>query len=70
MTVVVGVAIAVAGFAIIFSLSAAVDFKWHLDSLERLLWVPSLLALRESGWLVCDRNGGCTTTDLHERRVG
>ncbi len=34
-------------FAAVFSLSVATDFDWHLDSIERLLWVPSLLLMRE-----------------------
>lgn len=46
-TVVIGVLFSVAGFASILSLSAALDFEWHLDSMERLLWVPSLFILRE-----------------------
>ena len=36
-----------AAFAFIFSLSRAPDFEWHLLSLERLLWPPSLLLLFE-----------------------
>ena len=35
------------GFAWIFGISQAPDFNWHLDSAERLLWVPALLLLRE-----------------------
>lgn len=34
-------------FVVIFSLSSAVDFDWHLDSMERLLFVPSLVLARE-----------------------
>ncbi len=52
MTVVVGVIFAVVAFVVIFSLSAALDFEWHLDSLERLLWVPSLFILRECGCIL------------------
>ena len=48
-TVVLGVTFAVVGFSFIFSLSASPDFEWHLDSMERLLWVPSLLVLSECG---------------------
>lgn len=53
-TVVIAVLFAAVGFAVIFSLSAAPDFEWHLDSMERLLWVPSLFILREcAGILGC-----------------
>ena len=34
-------------FVGIFSLSRAGDFEWHLNSMERLLWLPSLLLVRE-----------------------
>jgi hypothetical protein len=52
--VVIAVLFAAVGFAVIFSLSAAPDFEWHLDSMERLLWVPSLFILREcAGILGC-----------------
>lgn len=43
----VSVLIAVFVFVIIFALSDAVDFEWHLESMERLLWVPSLVLVRE-----------------------
>ena len=56
-TMVIGVLFAVVGFAAIFSLSVVPDFEWHLDSLERLLWVPSLFLLRECVWLVGGENG-------------
>jgi len=46
-TMVMGTLFAVVGFLVIFSLSAALDFEWHLDSMERLLWMPSLFILRE-----------------------
>lgn len=39
--------VAFAAFAGIFALSAAPDFAWHLDSAERLLWIPALVLLRE-----------------------
>jgi hypothetical protein len=32
-------------FIYIFSLSRAAEFDWHLDSLERLLWLPAILML-------------------------
>jgi hypothetical protein len=32
-------------FIAIFSISRATDFEWHLDSLERLLWIPAILFL-------------------------
>jgi hypothetical protein len=32
-------------FIYIFSLSRAAEFEWHLDSLERLLWLPAILML-------------------------
>lgn len=32
-------------FIYIFSISRASDFEWHLDSLGRLLWIPSVLLL-------------------------
>lgn len=41
------VLLACAGLVVIFSLSDAVDFDWHLESIERLLWVPALLLIRE-----------------------
>ena len=55
-TLTVFVLFGVAAFSVIFSMSAAVDFDWHLKSAERLLWVPSLLLLlllllREIAWL-------------------
>jgi hypothetical protein len=34
-------------FAGIFALSRAGDFDWHLGSMERLLWTPALLLMRE-----------------------
>ncbi|MGN0843767.1 MAG: hypothetical protein ACI4QT_00935 [Kiritimatiellia bacterium] len=37
-----------AGLMLIFSLSDAVDFDWHLESMERLLWVPAFLLAREA----------------------
>ena len=39
--------VAFAAFAGIFALSASPDFAWHLDSAERLLWIPALVLLRE-----------------------
>ena len=36
-----------AAYAGIFSLSRAMDFSWHLDSIERLMWLPALLLARE-----------------------
>jgi hypothetical protein len=39
--------VAFAAFAGIFALSASPDFTWHLDSAERLLWIPALVLLRE-----------------------
>ncbi len=40
--------LSVLAFAGIFSLSTAPDFNWHLDSsMVRLLWLPSLLLIRE-----------------------
>lgn len=51
-----GIALAVfmmmAVFAGIFSLSLAGDFEWHLASLARLLWIPSLLLLRECAAII------------------
>lgn len=41
------VCFSVLAFCLVFSMSGAADFEWHLDSLERLLWVPALLLLRE-----------------------
>ena len=43
----VGVLIAVLLSIIVFSLSDAVDFEWHLESIERILWAPSLMLVRE-----------------------
>jgi len=37
--------ITVLAFIYIFSLSRAAEFEWHLDSLERLLWLPAILML-------------------------
>jgi len=34
-------------FAGIFSMSRATDFSWHLASIDRLLWIPGLLLVRE-----------------------
>lgn len=34
-------------FSFVFSLSDAVNFEWHLNSAERLMWVPALLVLHE-----------------------
>lgn len=31
----------------IFSLSAEPEFAWHLESVERLLWIPAILIMRE-----------------------
>ncbi len=42
-----GVVFMVGCFGAIFALSGAADFNWHLDSVERLLWVPALLLVRE-----------------------
>lgn len=42
-----GVVFMLGCFGAIFSFSGAVDFAWHLDSAERLLWVPALLLVRE-----------------------
>ena len=42
----IGAVISVVSFCLIFSLSGANDFEWHLDSAERLLWVPALLMLQ------------------------
>ena len=42
-----GVVFMLGCFGTIFALSGAVDFDWHLDSMERLLWVPALLLVRE-----------------------
>lgn len=41
----VGAGISICCFCLVFSLSGANDFAWHLDSAERLLWVPALLLL-------------------------
>lgn len=46
--VVVGLLVMLANllaFIYIFSISRAADFQWHLDSLERLLWIPAILFL-------------------------
>ena len=43
----------VIAFAGIFALSAAPDFAWHLDSAERLLWIPALVLLRELAYAFC-----------------
>ena len=67
MTVVIGVMFAVAGFAVIFSLSAALDFEWHLDSMERLLWMPSLIILRECG---CFLGGGTEVDQVRRSKLG
>ena len=40
-------------FAGIFSISRAMDFSWHLASLDRLLWVPAFLLIRECANLLC-----------------
>lgn len=48
----------VVGFAAIFSLSRAQEFGWHLRSLERLLWIPSLLTLR----MLTRKTGICSET--------
>ena len=45
--------VAFAAFAGIFALSAAPDFAWHLDSAERLLWIPALVLLRELAYAFC-----------------
>lgn len=42
-----GVVFSLVCFGAIFSLSGAADIEWHLDSIERLLWVPALLIMRE-----------------------
>lgn len=46
---VVGSAVVVSMFAFcaIFSVSGASDFRWHLESMERLLWVPALMLMYE-----------------------
>lgn len=46
--VVVGLLVMLANllaFIAIFSISRAAEFEWHLDSLERLLWIPAILFL-------------------------
>lgn len=46
---VVGTAVVVSMFAFcaIFSVSGASDFRWHLESMERLLWVPAVMLMQE-----------------------
>ncbi len=48
ITIMMSVIFSVIAFAFVFSLSDAINFEWHLMSLERLLWVPSLMLLRET----------------------
>ncbi len=43
----VAVLLLMLSFCGIFAISGASDFEWHLASLKRLLWAPSLLLLRE-----------------------
>lgn len=46
-TLAIGTVFMIVGFGAIFAFSGAADFDWHLDSVERLLWVPALLTVRE-----------------------
>lgn len=65
-------------FAAIFALSEATDFDWHLASLKRLLWTPSLLLLRECAGLLapavyptvtpCSPSARCTLAMSTARR--
>lgn len=43
-----GVVFMLGCFGVVFAFSGAVDFDWHLDSVERLLWVPALLLVRHT----------------------
>jgi len=43
----VAVLLLLGAFVGIFSLSRAGDFDWHLGSMERLMWLPALMLMRE-----------------------
>lgn len=42
-----GTLLAFCAFSVIYAMSSACDFSWHLESAERVLWVPALLLLYE-----------------------
>lgn len=70
-----GAGISICLFCFIFSLSGAEDFAWHLDSVERLLWVPALLLLhavtvRYTGFSACSPDDGIWYNILDKQRKG